>query len=327
MKPVDDNGAAGLPIVAAIDAGTNSVHLLVATATGSHLRVIADDKVYLRLGQAIESGRLGAQRADLITALLRFSQAARDLGAERVALIGTEPLRRAADAVQVARDVERAAGSRLAVLSHAEEGLLTTLGVTLGAPIERSLLVADVGGGSSELVLAIPGRAPIAVGLRLGTARLMAGHASHDPPARVEVEAMRAAAARVLEDAPAAEAAEVVVVGGAVSNLLRVVVEAGTDGWLDRTRVESAIGVLTAEPAAAVAERFGIHPVRAHTLPAGAAVLQALLGRYQVTRVRISDASLREGAIIALLRAGDGWREALPSLVGGAPAAGIATGP
>jgi exopolyphosphatase/guanosine-5'-triphosphate,3'-diphosphate pyrophosphatase len=303
--------------VAAIDAGTNSVHLLVALVDGRDLRILANDKAYLRLEPAIESGRLGVRRGELVAALADFCRAARDLGAERIAVVGTEPFRRVDDAAEAADELARAAGFELAILSHEEEGLLTLLGVTLGAPIEHELLVADVGGGSSELVAVGPVRSPTAVGLPLGTARLMATHVCHDPPTSAEMAAMRSAASQALTDAPATDPHEIVAVGGAVTNLLGLAPGAAKDRWLDATRLDAALDRLTSQPASIIAERYGIHPVRAHTLPAGAAIVFALLERYRITRITISEASLREGLTIALARVGDDWRAALRDLLGG----------
>jgi exopolyphosphatase/pppGpp-phosphohydrolase len=130
---------------------------------------------------------------------------------------------------------------------------------------------------------------------------------------------MHAAADEALAHAPAASPEEVVVVGGAATNLLRLVPSAAEDRCLDARRIHKAVGRLLGEPAAVAAERYGIHPVRAHTLPAGAAILLGLLDRYGVDSIAVSEASLREGAAIALARAGARWRDAVTSLVGGAP--------
>jgi exopolyphosphatase/guanosine-5'-triphosphate,3'-diphosphate pyrophosphatase len=307
----------GPQVVAAIDAGTNSVHLLVAVVSRRRLRTIADDRVFVALGPAIERGHLGPAREVLVAALARFANVARDLTAQRIAILGTEPLRRVADADEVAAEVLRTTGIRFDIISHEEEGLLTLLGVTLGAPLDRTVLVADIGGGSSELVVAGPDAPPVTVGLRLGSARLIERYSTHDPPTWAEIAAMRAAAGGSLAHAPSATPDELVVVGGAATNLLRVLASAAEDRCLDARRIHRAVGRLLAEPAAVAAQRYGIHPARAHTLPAGAAVLMALLDHFGVSHLAVSSASLREGVAIALARSGTpGWREALSSMVG-----------
>ncbi|HLA17561.1 MAG TPA: hypothetical protein VJZ72_11760 [Candidatus Limnocylindrales bacterium] len=313
------NEAGGSQIVAAIDAGTNSVHLLVAEASGRSLRPMADEKIFVRLGSAVERGHLGPARDELVAAISHFTDLARDLGAHRIAIVGTEPLRRVADADDVVEEVKRSTGVPLDVLSHEEEGLLTLLGVTLGDQVEHELVVADVGGGSSELVMVGPGRPPLAVGLRLGSARLIERHAEHDPPTSAELDAMRRAAEAVLASAPDATPTEMVAVGGTATNLLPILPLAVEDRCLDHERIESACQQLMAEPSTAAAERYLIHSVRARTLPAGAAILAALLDRYRLDRLTVSDASLREGAAIALARAGLAWRAALPALAGSRP--------
>lgn len=306
-------------LVAVIDAGTNSVHLVVAAAAGSRIRSVRDEKAYVGLGPAVERGSLGPAADALVESIGRFVTIARDAGADRIAIVGTEPLRRVGDADAVARRTLDETGIRLDVVSHEEEGLLTLLGVTLGQPVDDELLVADVGGGSLELVIASPGAPPRAVGLRLGSARLVERLADHDPPTREDVAAMIAAAADALALAPDASPARMVAVGGAATNLLAVARTSSDAAWLDRELIRAVLDRLLAEPAATAAERLGLHPVRARVLPAGGSILIALLDRYGVDRVSVSDASLREGVVLALARSGTSWRSDLAAIVDGAP--------
>jgi exopolyphosphatase/guanosine-5'-triphosphate,3'-diphosphate pyrophosphatase len=80
------------------------------------------------------------------------------------------------------------------VLPPREEGL-TLIGATGGAPLDAEIVIADIGGGSSEIVVAGPGRRPVTRGLPLGSARASARHVEHDPPTPAELDAIRAEAA------------------------------------------------------------------------------------------------------------------------------------
>ena len=73
---------------------------------------------------------------------------ARRLGVAEITLLGTEPIRRAADAAAIVHEAGSATGAPLHVLSHEEEAYLTLLGVTEGRLVERETLVVDIGGGS-----------------------------------------------------------------------------------------------------------------------------------------------------------------------------------
>ncbi len=70
-------------------------------------------------------------------------------------------------------------------------------------------------------------------------------------------------------------------------------------------------------PATEAIERYGLNPVRARIMPAGAVILDAILERYEVSAVRVSDAGLREGTILAVSHAGPAWRDQLPDLAHG----------
>jgi exopolyphosphatase/guanosine-5'-triphosphate,3'-diphosphate pyrophosphatase len=318
-EPALDRPDAARPIAAAVDLGSNSVHLLVAAIEGHRLEPLADESVFLRLGDVVHDGRpLGeAGRLELISALAGYAATARGLGASAVTFLGTEPIRRAPDASRIVDGVARATGVPLHVLSHEEEAYLTLIGVTEGEPVEHDTLVVDIGGGSSEFALVGPDRAAAAWGLQLGSARLTARRVEHDPPSSEEVAAMAEEARTVLVAAPHASPREIVGVGGTATNLVKLLPAGSGDRPLTRERLEEIQEILAGESADAAAQRHLINPVRARLLPAGGAIVGAILERYAVARMRVSDASLREGAILAVHHAGASWRDRLARLAHG----------
>ena len=304
---------------AAVDLGSNSVHLLAASIHGHQLRPLADESVFLGLGAAVDGrAHLGtAARNELVDALRRYADRARSLGAANIAFLGTEPIRRAADGARIVADVERATGVPLSVLSHEEEAYLTLIGVTAGLPVARETLVIDIGGGSSEFCALAPGGRPRAAGLRLGSGRLTARFATSDPIAPAAVDAMRIAADHALRDAPEATPQDLVAVGGTASNLLKITVDGIEAGTLTADGVTRALGILTSAPAAEVTERYFINPKRGPLLVAGALIVEALMRRYGVGTVRVSEAGIREGAILAADHVGGTWRDRLVDLAAG----------
>jgi len=306
-------------IGAAVDLGSNSVHLLAAVIAGHRLRPLADESLFLGLGAAVDARAHlgGAARDELSSVLTGYTDTARDLGAAQITLMGTEPIRRAADGMRIVADVERATGVPLHVLSHEEEAYLTLIGVTSGSPVKHEMLVVDIGGGSSEFCAVAAGGVARAAGLRLGSARLSAKFATSDPVTADAIDAMRAAADDILRNALPSEPSDLVAVGGTPSNLLKVTAAGSRDEVLTRDRVAEALATLTAAPSATLTERFGINPKRGPLLPAGAVIVDALMRRYGVDRVRVSEASLREGAILVADHAGRAWRDRLPELAHG----------
>ena len=308
-------------IHASVDLGSNSVHLLVASVLRGRLEASLDDRsVFLGLGVAADASRFGQElRGPLVETLTEYAGLAADLGAETVTFLGTEPLRRAADAATVVRAVE-AAGWPLHVVTHEEEALLTLLGATGGRRVEVETAVVDVGGGSSDLAVVGPGHPAVALGIKAGSERLTRALVSHDPPERAEIEAIRRRARELFAAAPAAVVHDVIAVGGTAGNLVKVLASAdGTEGeaWLTAARLDRAIDILLAAPSVLHAERFALNPIRARVLPAGAAILEAILDRFAVEGLRAIEAGIREGTILAVDHAGAGWRDALPRLAGG----------
>lgn len=315
-------GSAAERIIAAADAGSNSVHLLVARVGGTGLRVVFEDSTFLGLAEATDRGWLGpALRGEVIETILAQVAAARAHGAEMIGLVGTEPLRRSADAARVVVEIERSSGVPLAVCSPMEEGLLTLLGVTGGRPVEEELLVVDVGGGSCQIVEARPGEIPICVGLPLGSARLTAAIVRHDPPTRHEWSRLREEARGRVASAPGGRPMRLIFVGGTATNLGRLAPDGIAAEEAGRTLtaalVEAAASTLLMEPSGVVAERFSLRPGRVRVLLAGAAILLALLDHYEMPAAEISGASLREGLVFGMARAGWAWRDRLVKLLGG----------
>src|SRR4051794_1525299 len=108
---------------AAIDLGSTSVHLLIARPDGDTLEVLEDESAFLGLGAAVDgNGSLGpAGRATLVTTVGAYVERARAQGASRPIVMGTEPLRRLADATRIVAEVSAATGVPLHVLEHEEE--------------------------------------------------------------------------------------------------------------------------------------------------------------------------------------------------------------
>lgn len=309
----------GAIVGASVDLGATSVHLLVAAIDGHRLIPLADESVFLELGRSVaQRGYLGgAARAELTSTLARYASTARDLGASAVTFIGTEPIRRAADAAVIVAQVGAATAAPLNVLSHEEEAYLTIVGVTAGRPVGHTTLVVDVGGGSSEFCVVAPATRPSAAGIRLGASGLTDRYIAHDPPTAAEVAGMLAAAVAALQAAPDADPAEVVAVGGTASNLVKLVSDPGGDPFLTRERLQSAMAELLRQPAAVVAERHLLNPRRAGILTGGAAIMTAILERYGVDRLRVSEAGIREGTVLAVAHAGPAWRDRLADLAHG----------
>ncbi len=162
----------------AIDVGTNSIHLIVVEfdSTFDTTRVVYKDREMVRLGSddALEHGRL-SQKAMIkgIDAIARFVAAAQTRGAERIRAVATSAVREAENGADFRAQVEAQAGLPLEILTATEEARLIHLGVASGYPIyERLACIIDIGGGSTEFIVADGERPYLLDSVKLGSLRL-----------------------------------------------------------------------------------------------------------------------------------------------------------
>ncbi|HEY8473450.1 MAG TPA: Ppx/GppA phosphatase family protein [Natronosporangium sp.] len=184
--------------MAAIDCGTNSVRLLVADLPESGDGELADltrRMEIVRLGEGVDrTGRLAPQAlARTGAALADYAAEIRRLGAERVRMVATSASRDAANADEFTAMVHDTLGIAPEVISGDEEARLSYLGAVRGLPASARppYLVADIGGGSTELVT---GGQEVrhAVSVDIGCVRMTERHLHDDPPTPTQVAAAEA---------------------------------------------------------------------------------------------------------------------------------------
>ena len=310
-------------VAAAIDIGSNSVHLLVArarrtvsTGTRTELTTLVDQSDLIGLGDALEvGGSIPPESLQaVVDSLHRLLPLAEGAGASRVVVVGTEPLRRARNTDELNAAVERFTGHSIQVLTERQEAELTFLGVTGGLMPTEALAVVDIGGGSTEAAIHVPGSDLEVVPLPLGSARLTNAIVRNDPPSLDELNELVATAREIVDgaiwpDHAGASIRRAIFVGGTATNVARL-------GLLDRAHLNEDLSTLSRLTADEVVEHFGVRPRRARQLAAGVAIVSALLDRFLLGQAEVSEASLRDGAIIAALARGEDWLAALDDLVG-----------
>lgn len=309
---------AGVPrVCAVVDIGSNSTHLYVAVSDGVRQEVIADESMPIELGRLVEQDRAIGRKATaaISDALATFRARATTLGADQMFVVATEPFRRARDQESVLRSLRTPKISAPIVLTHEEEGLLTVLGLQHGHDHSVPQLVVDIGGGSTEAVELHPGELPRAIGVSIGSARLLARVSYQDPPRPREWQELRRHAQIALADLTVADVHRLILVGGTATRLLKLVPATLISRTIERDDLAAMGERLVALTAKEVAERFAISQRRARLLPAGIAIVEALLQRTTARQVTVDRGGIREGLVVAVARAGDGWREVLPTLV------------
>src|SRR5260370_3220672 len=162
----------------AIDVGTNSIHLIVVELDSAFdtSRVVYKAREMVRLGSddALESGRLSRKAMERgVDAIARFAEAAAARGAERIRAVATSAVRETENGEEFREMVEARTGLRLEILDGAEEARLIHLGVANGYPLYgRVACIIDIGGGSTEFVVADGERPYLVESVKLGSLRL-----------------------------------------------------------------------------------------------------------------------------------------------------------
>jgi exopolyphosphatase/guanosine-5'-triphosphate,3'-diphosphate pyrophosphatase len=293
------------PVIAAIDIGSNSIKMTVARgAAGGRPEEFAWSSETVRLGAGLEStGRLADDRiAAALAVLERFAAEARSLGAERLVAVATEATRVAANGDEFLERVGRDHGIEARAIAGAEEAELTFRGLAATVDVTGQVVVADIGGGSTELIVAVDGDLRWARSLPLGSGRLTDRLVPSDPPTGAELAACRTAAGAALGSLPAesslpsGSSVRLFVVGGTGEYLGRLV---PAEREVTRDQIAAVLERLQRVPSTRLAAELGIAEARARVLPAGVAVVEALAGEVLPGRIEIARSGIRTGLLLA----------------------------
>ena len=284
--------------VAAIDVGSNTVRLLVATLEDGSVEPVQEERTAVGLARDIErTGRIPHEKIDRAAEVARrYARDAAKLGAVRIEVLVTAPARQSRNGSDLVEAITSATRLPVRPLSAEEEGRLAFAGVvsTFPAP-PASIAVVDVGGGSTQLVFGTAAGPVWFRTLEIGSLRLAQRHLAHDPPRKDELEELRSSIERAFEGHASPLPRCAVATGGTARALRRVV-----GRTLGAKHLAKAEAVLSSAPAEELADRFGFPLWRGQTLLAGALVLSEAQRRLGVPIV-VARAGLREGAVLESL--------------------------
>ncbi len=302
--------------VAGIDCGTNSIRLLVAELTGSGLVELDRQMRVVRLGEGVDrTGRLAPQALRRTRAALTdYVEVIRGFGAERVRMVATSATRDAANAEDFGAMVREVLGAEPEVITGLAEARLSFLGAAAGLPpLPDPVLLADIGGGSTELVLGSTADREVraAHSMDVGCVRMTERHLRTDPPAPAEVEAtladLRSALERAAVDVPLAEARSFVGVAGTVTTIAAIALElpaydpqaihGSVIGYPQVAAVTERLLGMTREQRAALPV---MHPGRVDVIGGGALVLRTVMEFAGVAEVIASEQDILDGIALSL---------------------------
>jgi exopolyphosphatase / guanosine-5'-triphosphate,3'-diphosphate pyrophosphatase len=301
--------------VAAIDVGTNSTRLLVAEDAPGGFRSIDRRMVITRLGQGVDRRRLLAPEAleRTLSTIADYAATCGELGVEKIRVTGTSAVRDAHNREEFFEGVRRLTGTEAELLSGEQEAAATFLGTLSDLTDTGPVMVVDIGGGSTELI--VGSRTPErSVSLDFGCVRMFEKHLKSDPPEKEELEALREEVSDMVDDVyydlevPAG--ARVIGVAGTLTQLATLktglpvydpdvthhfVLTHGDVRQLAR-RLES----LTFEQRRRIK---GLEAGRADVIVAGAEILLVIMERFDVAEILVSEKDILDGLVIQLLGA------------------------
>jgi exopolyphosphatase/guanosine-5'-triphosphate,3'-diphosphate pyrophosphatase len=283
-------------IHACVDIGSNTTRLLVAELNGVWRELMTQRAYTLIAKQARKDGKLPQtvveETADVAATQVRL---ARETGAEHITIVATAAVRAAPNREELVDLITELCGLPVRILSGHEEARLAFVGATkrLGAPAEGSIIVVDVGGGSTELAVGtVDDGSTWDASFRVGSALLTEAYVTADPPKKKELDRIRKHVSGTFEGLELPHLDKAVAVGGSATSLKKLV---GTE--LDHETLERGIRILGESPIAELGERFDVTPERAHVLPAGMLILEELSDLIGLP-LQIGNGGLREGVIL-----------------------------
>ena len=307
--------------LAAVDIGTNSLHGVVARMTpgeaGPRFEVLEREKEVVRLGSSGGDMRELAEDAidRAVAALARFRQVAEVHGAP-VTAVATSAVREADNRDVLIDRARDEAGVQVNVISGVEEARLIHLGVLQAVPVfERRLLLCDIGGGSTELLVGQRGEVLASRSLKLGAIRLTNRFFDGKLSQLRALDACRRhVRSTIAPFAREVRRLEVEVAVGSSGTITTLAEMAAIRATGSRPRSSSNL-VLTAEQlddlvveladapdAAARADLPGLDASRADIILAGAVILEQVVHELDLPEIVTSDYALREGVLL------DTWR-------------------
>jgi exopolyphosphatase / guanosine-5'-triphosphate,3'-diphosphate pyrophosphatase len=295
-------------IAAVIDIGTNSVKLTVAELTDP-AKILKEESRVTRLGKDVDrDGKLsGDAMARTFSAIQELVTAAKALGATKIVGAGTSALRDASNGQEFIGSIRQSIGIEVLIIAGEREADLAFRAVTsdtlmLGGQANSVLLVFDIGGGSTELIVGMDRTPTQHTSLNIGAVRLTERHLHSDPPTYAEFEHAVDDARRQIQSfqTDTSAIASVCGVGGTATTLAalilnskdvhgRVIPASDVERTVENLR-EMTLDVRKKVPL--------LEPERADIIVGGGAILLTLLEEFHCREFRVSKRGMRYGLLL-----------------------------
>lgn len=307
---------APLPRLAAIDIGTNSIRCIVVEVDPQEgFRVLDDEKATVRLGEGLNSSGIitPAAQERAIEALQRMRKIIDGLGADMVEVVATSAVRKAVNQSQFLDAVRNKTGLEIQVIGGEIEAELATLSVHHNFAMHRQrFAMADIGGGSVEIVIASGRHTETVTSLELGAVFLSETFLQNDPPTEKELKRLRKHIRKSLKETGIGDGLPVSCLigsGGTMTNIGSMIMALRGEQYQSVHRFEvlhsEVVHLLAMLSRKNQKERIatpGLNPERADIILAGMILTDELLRRNHTNLLKINAQGIREGLILQSLQ-------------------------
>lgn len=308
------------PVRAAIDIGSNTLHVVVARASsdGKMLDIVADEVDMVRIGESVTAtGQISPEKLyAAILVLSEYKTLAEEHGAQEIFVVATEAIRQANNADDFIAQVKQRTGLQVQLISGDTEASLTFLGATYEAQAQRGapdvVGVMDLGGGSMELVTARQSCITWKVSVPIGSGWLHDRFLDGDSPSQQQIEVAETFLSTFFQGMRIRQRPPMLIATGGSANSLLHLAHRAFHLEEHQTRLTShdllrCQGLLSALPAEEVTRRFDQPEGRARIMLAGALIVEALMARLRLDEIQVSPHGIREGVLLAYARYGSSW--------------------
>jgi exopolyphosphatase/guanosine-5'-triphosphate,3'-diphosphate pyrophosphatase len=302
--------------VAVIDIGTNSTRLLVADVTDGHVQELDRRTRVTRLGRGVDlSGNLATEAIEAVCGVIaEYVAAYEGLDVDAVTAIATSAVRDASNGEAFIAELRERFALTARILDGNEEALLTYRGATAEDPPPGPVVVIDIGGGSTELIVGTGAEVEFHTSVQAGVVRQTERHLASDPPTPSELEELAGDVLGLISAAlasrPDLNAESGIAVAGTPTSLAAI--DQRLDPYdpqrvhgyrLSLDSIQHMLSQLASLPLAERREVIGLDPERAPTIVAGVVILIEAMRAFGLTEVEASEHDILHGAAIEAAQA------------------------
>ncbi len=289
-------------ILAAADIGSNTAHLLVAATDGNLVMRIDNFNEWIPLGEVVaRTGEIPKEIVQqLVQAVKEFRRIASAKQAESLYVFATEGMRSALNHKAVLKKILVETGVKVDVISPRREAELSLSGILLDTKNYGAQMMFEVGGGSAQIGKVTKNKLIEEESLPLGTGRIIAESGLRNPCPDYALSAAVNYIDSILAKATVEGSASIGVASGGVGRGLWRALHPDSEKVIALEELDYIVWSSSRLPTDRIVARFGVKQKRASTLLPGALVYSALMRKYGLRDLAISEFGIREGAVLEM---------------------------